>query len=114
MKTCKDCIHQDVCEALHEEIMYMTGTFMGHSDNVDKDCRFFKDNTKLIELPCAIGDYCIWKDRLLYVNVIEWDGEEFVLWASDANKQPFSVEALANEVKFISREEAEKKLEELK
>ena len=109
MKTCKDCVHLDVCEATYADLMHAGGsTFMDDSENVDKDCRFFKDNTKLIELPCAIGD-------TVYMTSSghdDWTGYDFnmVIQAS------FRLDMLKNWNKryFLTREEAEKKLEEMK
>ena len=100
MKTCKDCIHFEVC---------------CYVDVFLPACDSFKDKSKFIELPCAIGDYCIWHDDLWYINNITYccDGS-FLLWMSMADKSPCSAEASVNEVDFISKQEAEKRLEELK
>lgn len=100
MKTCEDCIHFEVC---------------CYVDMFLPVCDSFKDESKFIELPCAIGDYCIWHDDLWYINNITYccDGS-FLLWMSMADKSPCSAEASVNEVDFISKQEAEKRLEELK
>lgn len=43
MATCKNCVHVEVC--------------LNYGDIVDDDiCVFFKDKSKLIELPCNEGD----------------------------------------------------------
>lgn len=107
MKTCKDCIHQQVC-VLYDAFDYeepMTGDL----------CRFFKDKSRFIELPCSIGDYCTWDNNLWYVNNITYccDGD-FLLWMSMADKSPCGAEASSSEVKFISQEEVKRMLEELK
>ena len=62
----------------------------------------------------SVGDYCIWHDDLWYINNITYccDGS-FILWMSMADKSPCGAEAVASEVEFISKEEAEKKLEAL-
>lgn len=98
MKSCIDCILDEMCPiALSPD-----------------SCLHFKDKSKFIELPCSIGDYCIWHDDLWYVTNITYccDGS-FLLWMSMADKSPCGAEAPASEVEFISKEEAKKKLEEL-
>lgn len=53
MKTCGDCIHYDVCEP-HT-------TPKESFPEVKGGCPVFKDKSRFIELPCAVGDtvYCI-------------------------------------------------------
>lgn len=105
MKTCKDCIHRGVC------ILY--DAFDYEEPTTADACRFFKDKSKFIELPCSIGDYCIWKNTEWYVNVIEWDNEDFVLWVSPANRQACSAEVLASEVRFMTEEEVSEMFERI-
>lgn len=100
MKTCKDCIHYDIC----------LGAF---GDWLPKICDSFKDKSRFIELPCSVGDYGVWKDREWYVNVIEWDGEEFVVWMSDAHIQSCCIEVPINEVRFMTEEEVDKMFERI-
>lgn len=46
-KTCADCIYEDVCKIRHFPSMFgLTGA----------DCGHFKDKSRFIELPCAVGD----------------------------------------------------------
>lgn len=45
--TCKDCIHNDVCEALE-----MNGLAKVHP----KQCGYFTDKSRYVKLPCKIGD----------------------------------------------------------
>ena len=89
--TCEDCIHFEVC---------------CYVDRGLPICDSFKDKSKFIELPCSIGDYCIYQDDLWYVNNITYccDGS-FLLWISMADKSPCCAEAPASEVKFISEED---------
>lgn len=106
MKTCKDCIHDGFC-----------GWYLlpFERDNVEKHCESFKDKFKFIELPCSIGDYCIWEDDLWYVTGIHYFNDkngDFLLWMSMADKSPCGTEAISSQVKFISEEEAKKILEE--
>lgn len=108
MKTCKDCIHYNVCDYF---VKIRTETLSSISSS--EDCLFFQDKSKFIEPPCSVGDFCIYKDAEWYINVIEWDGEEFVLWISPAHKQACSVEVLANEVRVMTAEEVNKMFERI-
>ena len=104
MKTCKNCIHSGVC-----------GQYLlpFEKDNVEEHCESFKDKFKFLELPCSPGDFCIWNGAEWYINVIEWDGEDFVLWVSPANKQACSAEVLASEVRLMTKEEVDQMFEEI-
>lgn len=112
MKTCKDCIHLDVCEAVHGDLMHGYGTFMGDSEQVDKDCRFFKDIAKLVELPCSIGDtiWCIpkWAVRPIAFEVM--GGPTLPIYHSLVDT--FVSISDFGKIAFLTKEEAEKKLEE--
>lgn len=55
MKTCKDCIHYDICLGAFGDCLY-------------KICDLFKDSSKFIEFPCSIGDTVY---TILYHNVFE-------------------------------------------
>ena len=102
MKECENCIYYKLCSEF-----YYTG----------EPCTMFKYNSKFIELPCEIGDYCIWHDDLWYVNGIGYFNDkngDFLLWMSMADKSPCGAEAISSQVKFISEEEAKKMLEGLK
>ena len=48
--TCKDCIHYSLCN--YEEICHYD------IDNIKnaKDCSFFQDSSRFVELPCHVGD----------------------------------------------------------
>ena len=102
VKTCENCIHYgDVCVEAPERFEYAD------------ECFNFKDVDRFIELPCSIGDYCIWNDDVWYVTGISYFGsDDFLLWMSMADKSPCGAEAILDEVKFISEEEAKRILEE--
>ena len=56
MMTCKDCMYCDVCHytiCLEEEDSNIQ---MQCSDKVEKYCKHFKDKSRIIELPCKVGD----------------------------------------------------------
>ena len=53
--TCKDCYHYAVC---HLEISFSMGTdYMTNKmyDDMENRCSAFKDESKIIELPCKVG-----------------------------------------------------------
>lgn len=76
MATCNDCIHGDIC---HNRIHYHADEdeFFGYL-LTDKECHceHFKDASKLVELPCKVGDYLEWDNglgELFYLEVIGFD-----------------------------------------
>lgn len=94
---CKDCIHCEICDEdskLPPQKLY--------------DCRFFKDKSKFIELPCSIGETVY----MISTGHDDWSGHDFkmIIQAS------FRLDMLKefNKRFFLTREEAQKKLEELK
>jgi hypothetical protein len=116
MKTCKDCVgyQYDWCPYDHQ---YDDTEIKEYTDgDIRNLCRYFKDYKRFIELPCSIGDYCIWEDDLWYVTGIHYFNDkngDFLLWMSMADKSPCGTEAISSQVKFISEDEAKKMLEEL-
>lgn len=116
MKTCKDCAgyQYDWCPYDHQ---YDDTEIKEYTDgDIRNLCRYFKDYKRFIELPCSVGDYCIWEDDLWYVTGIHYFNDkngDFLLWMSMADKSPCGAEAISSQVKFISEDEAKKMLEEL-
>ncbi len=52
MEKCKDCLSYDVCKNVN-------GVFADSftkRDNIEKQCEHFKDRSKIISLPCKVGD----------------------------------------------------------
>ena len=92
MKTCKDCIHFEVC---------------CYVDVFLPACDSFKDKSKIIELPCAIGDNVY----MINLKIDPYAGHEYYTII----QAPFRVSILhlIGKVFFLTREEAEKRLEEL-
>ena len=130
MKTCRDCIHYEVCQ----DGSYRQST-----------CDSFKDKSRFIELPCSIGDtvykiyynksacnecpnkyslfydedcMCAKRKTMLpsvydnkniicdkhYLNITEYKPSlEWIVWQLDK----------FGKTVFLTREEAEKKMEEL-
>ena len=97
MATCKECLHGDVCHAVH---------IGGHIQEGAEACKNFKDRTRYIELPCKMGDklyiivtkrprvYCekfsfIKQSRLTYGNlerVLKEFGKTVFLTHEDAER----------------------------
>lgn len=49
MATCKDCVHYDICSATNQQRIV--------NFKLSKAvCKHFKDKSRYIELPCAVGD----------------------------------------------------------
>ena len=57
-KTCKDCIHYDVC-LLERDNSKDKLTADGLFKKAEEDCAYFKDKSRIVELPCKVGD-TIW------------------------------------------------------
>ena len=100
MKTCKDCIHFEVC---------------CYVDMFLPICDSFKDKSKFIELPCSVGSYCIYKNDIWYIDKILYLGIN-VFFTSLINMASHHFTRVpVEEIQFISEdiEELQKKLEEL-
>ena len=80
MSTCKDCIHYDVCKALSgftdKLIKSYEKVFEKYGD-AKEECEYFKDKSKLIELPCKIGDYIKWRNNWGGTVLLEVTGFDF-------------------------------------
>ena len=132
MKTCRDCIHDDVCphEILPTDIHPLYIDFSVR-DDVEESCGDFKDKTRVIELPCSIGDEVyiiryneiyngkvncirpfIFRDRVKYCgNVMVSIPDPFYNGEKILNQEYFIIFGYDA---FLTKEEAKKKLEELK
>ena len=115
---CTDCLHYDIC----------LGAF---GDWLPKICESFKDKAKYLELPCSIGDavYTIVYHKVHEAKVtcirpfVFDDHTEFRGNAVVEMEDPFFIDGrlikqepfiIFGKDTFLTREEAEKKLEELK
>ena len=93
MKTCEDCIHCEVCAYISHDLPI---------------CEDFKDKDKFLELPCPIGETVY----MITYGHDDWSGHDFKMIIQSS----FRLDMLKNFNKryFLTREEAERKLEELK
>ena len=110
--TCEDCLHYDIC----------IGAF---GDQLPKICDSFKDKSKFIEIPCSVGDtvYYPYAGKILEKKVTAYhrvydarSGVQGIDWWYELeNDESETMDAdLISKTVFLTREEAEKKLEELK
>ena len=102
-KTCKDCIHYDVCQYHITEETTMTVNECSHG---------FKDKSRYIELPCAVGDTVYEVDKVwgkiterivLKIRLDYWD----IYVHTWSFVYPLS---LFGKTVFLTKEDAEKAL----
>lgn len=106
MATCKECLHFEVCQFHIDEETKMTVN----------ECMHFQDTSKLIKLPCKIGDYIEWDNGVGYLFYFEIIGFEFntkgevVRYITNGVVSPIvSHKAIR---RIVTKEEAEKALKE--
>ena len=97
--TCKDCFHYEACKDMYEQIFI--DKFCG-----ENHCNFYKEKDKVIDLPCKVGD-TVYKIGSIYRN----GKEKFYIYQG---KFGYSCIRRFGDTVFLSREEAEKALKELK
>lgn len=122
--TCKDCMHYEVCKF--------------HGMNVDDTnfrkefCGCFKDKSRFVELPCKVGDtvYVPWEYAFTCgiasvqvegIKIYDSENHFMLLIDMQSDNEVFNRsfggwktdKSIGNTV-FLSREEAEKKLGEMK
>ena len=111
-KTCKDCIHYDVC--------IWDGEIVENSDN----CSYHKDKSRIVELPCKVGDdvYClagsngnkIEKDECIGYYIKPEQRNLITEVRVVSAKGNYGTYGVIGESFFLTREEAEKALERMK
>ena len=68
--TCKDCIHYEACHDMYYE-EHATRHFDPEKHNAEKECGYFKDRSRFVELPCKVGDKVYFNNvHLRYARVI--------------------------------------------
>ena len=116
MANCKDCIHNDVCEAR----IVADENYPERHYTENNNCSNFKDRNKFIELPCKVGDtvyhiQSVFDDSSLKSkNVIKPRIIDFISTSSFlAESQGLIIsEKDFDKTVFLTREKAEKALEE--
>ena len=130
--TCKDCISFEACSFRNSlPIFYGESDSDDIYDTMETACKAFKDKSKFIELPCSIGDtvYTILYHNVfeaevvcirpfVFKNHIEYRGNVVITMTdpfySDGRLLEQELFVVFDKDTFLIREEAEKKLEELK
>ena len=114
-KTCKDCIHYDVCQRLDVCFKYYNVPSPIHLPETCSD--FFKDKSRYIELPCAVGqkvyrisgNFC---GEKIYEGVIDQivvkDGKKISFYVY-GHPLHFTTDDIGKTV-FLAKEEAEQAL----
>ena len=103
MATCKDCLHYDVCKAIENELDMIPPS----------QCGCFKDKSRFIELPCKVGDtiYHTFTGKVDYFEVYDIQVHNDGIYVTYDFNRYFNADEFGKTV-FLTREEAEKKLEE--
>ncbi len=69
--TCKDCLHYEACKGTYD---ILDTTCSGEFDYEEfaRSCKNFTDRSEWIHLPCKIGDnvYCIFENNVCIANVL--------------------------------------------
>ena len=125
--TCKDCIHDVVCEYRARQFKENgLETNHGTFSNAEKICAGFKDKSRYIELPCKVGDTAytvVFKSKFIRsAKVVGFHLGKFPTLRGHARKEylvcysnnscvlsHIDIEQIGKTV-FFSREEAEKAL----
>lgn len=133
MATCKDCIHYEACHDMYYE-EHATRHFDPEKPNAEKECGYFKDRSRFVELPCKVGDtvYAYWdmcnsfsnvphtiENFIVDVVIIADEENDFVGFRARrigeedgcAYDIEFDLSDIGKTV-FLSREEAEQALKE--
>jgi hypothetical protein len=125
MSTCKDCIHYEPCRDTYyndKEQTRIPYNFL-EKEGAEKNCAFFKDRSKFVELPCKVGDilyhpvplrniiaeYRI-KSFQIYSNCV-WVNWDLVDGVATINLSGIYANEIGKTV-FLTQEEAEKALKE--
>lgn len=111
MASCKDCIHFKACNHWLSKENQQLLSEEGHI------CEHFKDRNKFVELPCKVGDtvyFIKYAFNFLQTPKVE-KIQKIEIYDIDVifrtKSRAFNDKAI-NDMVFLSREEAEKALEE--
>lgn len=120
--TCKDCMYYFLCANSLTDI-YIENML---EKSVDDNCIYFKDKSKIIELPCKVGDtvYVVFDNYITSARVLAFyidkmggmcdlqvktKDETATGFKTIIDKDNYTFENI-----FLTKEEAEKALEKLK
>ena len=114
MSTCKDCLHFEACELNSAMRIHLPTIAYRNTDY----CKAFKDKSEWVHLPCKVGDVvycfapCFDTDHHPKLIVIEKEIVELKTIATVFGLN-FDVDCIGKTI-FLTREEAEKELEEMR
>lgn len=113
MSTCKDCLHIEVCKEYHKMFWGSKSLVDSKIDETEpENCQYFKDRSRLVELPCNLGDEVFYFDtagRIYTSKITQFiHGSTGLLLDSDVM---FNSNLVGKRF-FFSREAAEQALKE--
>ena len=94
MATCKDCFHVEACTAF--------SAIIHAARDAEKGCEHFKDRSRIIELPCKLGDP-------VFIIGGKYRHGRFEKWINPSKFRLSDLEKLGKTV-FLTHEEAEEAL----
>lgn len=128
MADCKNCLHYEVCADIMKKDLFIKEKTLRIANPI---CKCFLDKSKVIELPCKVGDYVYpifsrwcWclsskvsppKAKVVFVGLANSDdmgGGYFEVLYEDNETWTFYFSDIGKLV-FLTREEAEQALKEL-
>lgn len=117
--TCENCVHFEVCavKGKRSRNEYSKGKVINtiYSNIVEKTCKHFKDKSKIIDLPCNMGNK-IFKFKNINGTptgeIVELSVNGFVTVLITSPYNAFDIEEIGKTV-FLTKEEAEQKLKEM-
>ena len=123
MVTCKDCLHNHVCDLWREQEGQDAKSW---SDSDDWDCDYFADKSRFVELPCKVGDV-VYRVSFSPKHIIPLTVEGFLYkgcswqvrctqlvpsWVGNQKEHNYIAFSSFGKAAFLAREEAEAKLAE--
>lgn len=101
--TCEDCIHYQVCQDYDNRVTL-------DIYNMAEKCKYFKDKSLIVELPCKVGDkvYAVIRSICFGNHIQEMTIKEFGIYA----QTDFAVNTRWPNV-FLDKSKAEARLKEL-
>ena len=117
--TCKECIHYEACHDMYYE-EHATRHFDPEKHNAEKECGYFKDRSRFVELPCKLGDPLFVPTRNLVseYKVVSFHVCGEGIWYRTNVIKGILTRLISDNVEnigktvFLSREEAEQALKE--
>ena len=119
--TCKDCYFYNVCSKKDG-----TTNFYGKElacNDVEKRCQYFKDKSRIVELPCKVGDkvyyitikrYVPLTHKIVEAEVLDYNINEYGICGVKIKQlnSDYIFGTNINKI-FLTKEQAEAKLKEL-